>query len=106
MSTWRRSARPFDEARLRAFVREALSSGLVREVPHSRIGRAHRKISNRDIIHALEYEHWKLDREPLFDAGRERWRYRIRSEDIEGDELILVISPRVEKCLLEIVTKF
>jgi hypothetical protein len=106
MSTPRKIPRPFTEDQLREFVREALSSGQFREAPHSHKDRAWRNISNEDIMHGLERVDWKFGGQPEFDPARGRWRYRIATRDVEGEELTLVVSPWIERCLLELITKF
>lgn len=99
-------SQPFTSEELRAFVKEALSSGSYREIPHSRIERAYRNITNDDILHGLERDDWQLAGDPKFDTERNRWRYEISTLDVEGGPLNLIVSPRTELCRIDIITKW
>lgn len=98
--------KPFTVEELRAFVKEALSSGSYREIPHSRIDRAYRNITNDDILHGLERDDWQLAGDPTFDTKRNRWRYQISTRDVEGEPLKLIVSPRTELCRIDIISKW
>ena len=106
MSTPATQPRPFTAEELRAFVREALCSGSIREIPHSRIGRAYRNITNDDIVHGLERDGWRLAGVPRFDRRCSRWRYEISTVDMEGEPLRLIIRPWPELCRIDIITKW
>jgi len=97
---------PFTAEELRAFIREALSSGSYREIGHSRIDRTYRNIRNDDIVHGLERDDWQLVDAPEFDPKRACWRYKISTVDVEGDPLNLIVSARTELCRIDIITKW
>jgi hypothetical protein len=97
--------KPLSSAGLRQFLRKALDKGWVRELPHSDVDRAYRNISDDDIQHGLELSGWVIEKtEPAREAGL--FKYTIRTADIEGDELHLVILPFTSSGTVEIITKY
>jgi len=51
-----------------------------------------RNISIDDVIHGVEWDGWTLMGSPQWFEDRGCYRYRIRTVDIEGDELTIIIA--------------
>jgi hypothetical protein len=97
--------KPWSETALRQFIARAIDKGWVREDPHSEFDRAYRNISADDIRFGLERSGWVLEKtEPAREKGR--FKYTIRTTDIEGDELHLVLLPNNETATLAVITKY
>jgi hypothetical protein len=97
---------PLSSAALREFIRKVLDTGLYRETFHSEVEVSYRNISDDDIRHGLEQEGWELEGEPEFDPKYGNFKYVIRTVDVEGDELHLVVAPDTKKGTLKIITKY
>ncbi len=94
------------EAALRQFIRKALEKGWVREAFHSEFERAYRNISDDDVRHALSSKDWTLERQPAWSEEHKNFVYVVRSADVEGEELHLVVTPNVDTGTLKIITKY
>ena len=97
---------PLSVQGLRQFVDRAVNRGFVREAWHSETERAHRNISDDDVIFGLERKGWTLARTPDYDADHGNWEYLIKTTDIEGEELHLKVAVYPEEGRLKVVTKF
>ncbi len=49
---------------------------------------------------------WALAAEPEWDEEHRNWKYKLAGHDIEGDELVLLISLNQEEQMITIITKF
>ena len=97
--------KPLSPAALRQFLEKALDKGWVKERYHSDVDRAYRNISDDDVAHGLELSSWVIEKtEPAREAGL--FKYTIRTADIEGDELRLVVLPLIATGRVEIITKY
>ena len=97
--------KPLSAIGLRQFLKKALDKGWVRELHHSDVDRAYRNISDDDIQYGLELSTWVIEQTvPAREAGL--FKYTIRTADIEGDELHLVILPFTSTGTIEIITKY
>jgi len=108
MSTPRPAQPPpcLNDQQLREFVIRACERGYYGETFHSEVERAHRNISPDDILWGLQRDDWVRCAEPRFVEGSRCWRYQIRTVDIEGDELHLVIEVDSVNLRFEVVTKW
>ena len=79
--------------------------GTFRESAHSAEDRSYRNVSHDDILHMLQGP-WTLAVPPEWDEAHRNWKYKLAGRDIEGDELVLVISLNVEEQMITIITKF
>jgi hypothetical protein len=91
---------------LRQFVSKAIEKGWVRETFHAEHDRAYRNISNEDVLHGLERPDWSLAAPPNYSADHNNWQYKIKTLDVEGEELHLIVSPRSSDGTLRIITKY
>lgn len=96
---------PLSTAELRQFVRNALREGRYRESFHSKAGRTERGITTDDIVHGLAGE-WELAAVPEFSAQHGEWKYHVRTRDLDGEELNLVIAVSTARFSLKVVTKW
>ncbi len=97
--------KPLSAIALRQFVNKALDKGWWREDFHSEFDRAYRNISADDVEYGLERSSWILEKtEPAKEEGL--FKYTIRTADIEGDELHLVLLPRTKTGTLRVITKY
>ncbi len=62
-----------------------------RETFHARFDHPERGISIDDVVFGLEQE-WKSCRAERFDSKEWQWRYRIETETIDGDPLVLIVA--------------
>ncbi len=79
--------------------------GIFRESAHSAEDRSYRNISHDDMLHMLQGP-WTLAAQPEWDEAHRNWKYKLAGRDIEGDDLVLVISLNVEEQMITIITKF
>ncbi len=94
-----------DEDRLREVLQRIVYYGEIKEAFHSAHERAYRNISQDDILAMLEGA-WTLAAKPDWDETHKNWKYKLAGHDIEGDELILLVSVNEELLRVTIITKF
>jgi hypothetical protein len=86
---------------LKSLLLEALGnipvSGTV-ETYHARFDHLERGLSADDVIHGLERD-WKFDRKP-------EWKYRLATESVDGDEIVVVIAVDAANRSFEVVTRW
>lgn len=91
-----------DESALKALVLEALENvpelGRV-ETYHARFDHLERGLSVDDVIHGLERD-WSFDRPPEFNEDEWQWKYRIATEAIDGDEIVICDCSRYGKPII------
>jgi hypothetical protein len=90
---------------LRQAVTRIVLYGTLRESKHSAQYRSYRNISERDIVAMLEGA-WSLIGTPTWDDDHHNWKYTLKGSDIDGEELVLVVTVNVELQRIEIITKF
>lgn len=98
--------KPLSLSTLRQLVAKAVEKEWVREAFHSEHERAHRNISNEDVLHGLGRSDWSLAAPPDYDEDHKNWEYKIRTVDIEGVELHLKIAPNPADGTVRVITKF
>jgi len=94
-----------DEDRLREVLQRIVYYGEIKEAFHSAHERAYRNISQDDILAMLEGA-WTLAAKPDWDETHRNWKYKLAGHDLEGDELVLLISVNEELLRVTIITKF
>jgi hypothetical protein len=108
MSITGRIPPPLDARALRTLVSEALENGPESGTPetyHARFGHLERNLSVDDVIHGLERS-WTFDRPPEFNQGMWQWKYRIATESIDGDKMVIVIAVDTVNRSFEVVTRW
>jgi hypothetical protein len=97
-----------DEAALKALLLEALvnvpDSGRMVTF-HARFDHLERGLSADDVIHGLERA-WNFERKPEFNKDEWQWKYRIATESIDGDEIVIVIAVDTANRSFEVVTRW
>lgn len=96
---------PLTETDLRQVVVKAVEMGRVRETFHSEHERAYRNASMDDILRGLQRPDWTLVSQE-FNVRYQNWRYKIRTVDIEEDELFLLIAADPLNETVLVITKF
>ena len=97
---------PFSECELRQFIRIALDKGYFGETLHAESGHPERNITVDDVIHGLEREDWKLAKKPEYSDEHQSWKYLIRTVDIDGDELNVLIAAYPSSKRFEVITRW
>jgi hypothetical protein len=77
--------------RLKKAINDALLKGYFSQSHHAVHDHPERNISVDDVLHGLKLDNWTLETSE-FDEKHGRWKYKIKTEDIEGDELCIVFS--------------
>lgn len=90
---------------LRQAVTRIVLYGTFRESAHSAFDRSYRNVSQDDMLFMLEGA-WALAAEPEWDDKHHNWKYKLAGQDIEGDDLVLLISLNTEEQIITIITKF
>jgi hypothetical protein len=94
------------EGALRQLISKAVDKGWVREAFHSEHERAHRNISDEDVLYGLECSDWTLSAPPDYDAGHKNWEYLVKTRDVDGAELHLKIAPNPSDGTVQVITKY
>jgi hypothetical protein len=102
-SGWREPALVGED--LQNAVSRILLYGTFRESAHSADDRSYRNVSHDDMLHMLEGQ-WTLAAQPEWDEARHNWKYKLKGQDIDGDELVLLVALNVEEQMITIITKF
>jgi hypothetical protein len=95
------------EGDLKDLVREALERvpGQNNETYHARYDHLERGITLDDVIHGLERD-WHFQRPPVFNEDEWQWKYRIATENIEGEFLLILIAVDTRNRRFEVVTRW
>jgi hypothetical protein len=93
------------EPELRVALTRIIIHGTYRETRHSSDERGYRNISDEDIQAMLQGS-WRLATAPEWDDRHWNWKYRLVGSDIEGDELVLIVTLNLEESLITVITKF
>jgi len=75
------------------------------ETYHARFDHLERGLSADDVIHGLERD-WKFDRKPEFNQDEWQWKYRLATESVDGDEIVVVIAVDAANRSFEVVTRW
>lgn len=96
------------ESDLKALVLEALAGAPSQErleTYHARFDHLERGLSIDDVIHGLERA-WTYERTPEFNEAEWQWKYRILTQTIDGDRLLILIAVDTANRSFEVVTKW
>lgn len=97
---------PLDAQAVRTVVLEALSNeGSYKESIHARFEHLERHISIQDVIFGLK-QPWLACAPDEFNEDEWQWKYKIRTVDIEGDSLTVIVALDPRNQRFEIVTRF
>jgi hypothetical protein len=105
MTSCEQRPNPLAAAEVRIIVLSALVNGSYLERFHERFDHAERKISIQDVIFGLE-QPWKRCSVDRFSEEHWQWKYKIRTVDIEGEPLNIIIALDPRNKWFEIVTRF
>ena len=75
------------------------------ETYHARYGHQERGLSSDDVIHGLERP-WTFERPPEFNKDEWQWKYRIATESIDGDPLVIIIAVDTPNRSFEVITRW
>ncbi len=95
--------KPLSGVALRQYIVKALDKGWIRESYHSEIERASRNISHDDLLCGLEAD-WLLE-EARYSEAHGSFSYTLKTVDIDGDELHVVVCPD-SNMTLKVVSKW
>jgi hypothetical protein len=95
------------EAELRKLLLEALDSApdVNPETYHARFDHLERGLSVDDVIHGLERP-WLFERAPKFNRREWQWKYRIATESIEGESIVIVVAVDTGNRSFEVITRW
>jgi len=91
------------EQALRELIRYALEKSYYCECPHAENDHPERNISADDVLHGLDNEDWKLE---STEWRNNSWRYRIKTVDVEGEELTIIVRAIPGFKRFEVVTRW
>jgi hypothetical protein len=81
------------------------STGMQIETSHARFDHLERGISLDDVIYGLK-QNWTYERTPEFNEDEWQWKYRLKTETIDGDELTIIIAVDTVDKTFEVVTRW
>jgi hypothetical protein len=96
------------ESELKALLPEALENAPDWRTPetfHARFDHLERGLSVDDVIHGLE-QSWKFDSKPEFNRDQWQWKYKIATESIEGDPIVIVVAVDTASRTFEVITRW
>ena len=95
------------EDELKVLVRAALETvpDNCNETFHARFDHLERGISLDDVVHGLERD-WHFERPPKFNDNEWQWKYRIATQNIEGEFLLILIAVDTRNKSFEVVTRW
>lgn len=87
---------PLTEQELNSEVRRLVRHGNLMQSSHLKEDRKYRNITHEDICQGLDLKSWTLKGSPEWDETHKNWKYTIKTHDIEGYELVLVVVLKVQ----------
>ena len=107
MSTKGYIPKQLDEASLRKLILEALNNAPDNspETYHAKYHHPERGLSLDDVIHGLEGP-WTFDRPPEFNQDEWQWKYRIATESIDGDPIVIVVAVDTASRSFYVITRW
>ena len=99
--------KPLTEKGIRKLIETALQRGTYIEEfsLHVRFDHPERHLSIDDLLHGLRQK-WRGCKTDDFDPDEWQWKYRVKTYDIEGFELIVVVALDTKNIRFTIVTAF
>jgi hypothetical protein len=74
------------------------------ETFHARFHHLERNLSLDDVIHGLQRP-WAFDRPPEFNRDEWQWKYRIATQSIDGDDLVIIVAVDTANRSFEVITR-
>lgn len=97
---------PISVATLRKLVESVASGeGFLRESFHAANEHPERNISLEDVLAGLKSPDWVLEKTE-YDSRHKNWKYLIKTADIEGDELHILISADPKRAIIKVITRW
>lgn len=95
------------EGDLRTLVIDALGSSPERSIEtfHARFHHPERGLTADDVVHGLEGP-WIYERPPTFNKDEWQWKYRIATESIDGDDIVIIIAVDTLNRSFDVVTRW
>lgn len=95
------------EAELRLLLLEALDNApdADPETYHARFDHLERGLSVDDVIHGIERP-WTLERSPEFNKDEWQWKYRIATESIDGDPMVIIVAVDTVNRSFQVITRW
>jgi hypothetical protein len=87
-------------------VRSAIDHGFYRERFHAEYEHPERNISTDDVLHGLDRDDWSFEKPPVWNAEKGQWKYLIKTVDIEGEELHVLIATIPQYKRFEVITRW
>jgi hypothetical protein len=111
LSTSGKRPNPLTQADLRKLVEEALLSSAYTyeeamiETIHAKFDHVERKLDVNDVLHGLR-KVWQSSSTHKFNQYFWQWHYAIKTEDVEGLPLTIVIAVDTRNRTFEVVTRW
>jgi len=97
---------PLSRTELKKILDSAIKSGAYIETFHARFDHVERQIDLNDVLYGLQRPDWKLGSPPRFDKEFWSWEYTVRTMDLEGSPLTIVISVDSRNKSFEVITRW
>ncbi|HWR16978.1 MAG TPA: hypothetical protein VN577_19270 [Terriglobales bacterium] len=97
--------KPLSAKEVREIVRDALEKGVYRETSHAKFDHAERMIGIQDVLYGLETD-WRSCTPDEFNPVEWQWKYRIRTRDIDGENLTIIVAVDPRSRRFEVITRF
>jgi hypothetical protein len=101
--------KPLRVNELRPLLLQAIDSGLYcgyEETIHARFDHVERKIDLNDVLFGLKRAGWTLKGQPEFSTDFWQWKYTIKTQDIEGDPIVIVVAVDTKGRSFEVITRW
>ena len=90
---------------LRRVIEQARIEGRVRESFHASDEHPERNLSLDDVLAGLERADWILE-STEYDEKHKNWKYRIKTKDVEGDDLTILLTASQETLSVKVITRW
>ena len=99
------SSSPLSDDKLREFLKGAIEDGDYTESFHSEHDHPDRDVSVDDVLHGLQQK-WEHFQEPDFNQEHGNWKYYIKTTDIEGEVLHIIIAVCLKNRRFKVITRW
>jgi hypothetical protein len=98
---------PLSERALRQLIRTAIDKSYYCESIHAENDHLERSIDANDVLHGLERDDWVIEGTPEWVGNpHNNWKYLIKTVDIEGNELHIVVAAIPSYRRFEVITRW
>ena len=97
--------KPLSPDALRRLIEFALAEGYFRESFHASDEHPERNISLEDVTEGLKRDDWVIETTE-YDPKHKNWKYLIKTKDIEGDELHILIAADPKRTRIKEITRW